>query len=194
MVILNGPSSAGKSSVATELQALWARRGECWVIFGWDDFVPRLPSRWHGGPEAVGDLSHDGISYSLVSEGDEPPRALLVPGRIGRRILRAYHRAVAAIARSGVDVLVEEVLISGEEWEDWREALAGVTTKWVGLRCDEETVVERESARGDRYVGLARGTNRVVHSHVVYDVDVDTTSTSIEEVTALIDTALRRMD
>ena len=180
--------------VATELQSLWERRGECWVVFGWDDFVPRLPNRWHAGPAEVGDLSEDGISYRLVSEAHEPPRALLVPGRIGHRMLRAYHRAVAAIARSGINLLVEEVLISAEEWEDWSAALTGVTTRWVALRCDDVTLAQRESERGDRYVGLARGTNEVVHKHAVYDLDVDTTSQGVDTVARLIDAALRWTD
>jgi len=46
VVVLNGTSSAGKTSLALAFQDLRARRGDCWVVFGIDDFIPRLPRQW----------------------------------------------------------------------------------------------------------------------------------------------------
>src|ERR1700730_12594871 len=63
VVVLNGSSSAGKSSLAVALQARWMAEGECWVIFSWDDFIPRLPDRWRGVPGAAGDLADAGSTY-----------------------------------------------------------------------------------------------------------------------------------
>jgi chloramphenicol 3-O phosphotransferase len=190
VVILNGPSSGGKTALAAALQSLWEGRGDCWLIFSWDDFVPRLPDRWRSVPGAVGDRSDEGISYRVRSGGEEPPRALLVPGSIGRQVLRAYHHAVAAMAHSGVNVLVEEVMISADERADWDEALSGVPTTWVAVRCDDETAAQREHARGDRYTGLARGTNEVVHCHAAYDIEVDTTVEDAETLAVRIDAAM----
>ena len=190
VVILNGSSSAGKSSVARILQSICEQRGECWLIFSWDDFIPRLPMRWHGGPDDVGDLCHEGVAYRVTSAPDAPAHALLLPGPLGRRVLRGYHRAIAALARSGINVLVEEVLISAEEWEDWNAALDGLATTWVGLRCDADTAARREHERGDRYVGLARGTTEVVHEHATYDIEVDTSTLTADQAAAAIDVAL----
>lgn len=190
VVILNGASSAGKSSVATALQSRWVCQDQCWVIVGWDDFVPRLPDRWRSVPDAVGDRGSDGVAYRLVSRPSEALRAVLVPGPIGRRMLHAYHRSVAAMASAGVNVLVEEVMISAEEWLDWNEALRGLTVTWVGVRCDEGIAARREATRGDRYEGLARGTSERVHAHATYDVEVDTSTLSVEAVAAAIDTSL----
>ena len=100
-MILNGSSSAGKSTLAVALQAALEDRGQPWVVFSWDDFVPRLPDRWRGTPDDVGDLAATGCRYEV--RGDEPREALLVVGELGRRLLRGYHRAVAALARAGVD-------------------------------------------------------------------------------------------
>ena len=99
-------------------------------------------------------------------------------------MLQGYHRAIAALARAGNDVLVEEVLITAEEWDDWAAALEGLDVTWVAVRCDVETVVRREAERGDRYPALARGTANVVHLHPRYDVDVDTTERSPEAIAA----------
>ena len=185
MVILNGASSAGKSTLAGATQAVLAAAGRPWIVFSWDDFVPRLPERWHGGPEDRGDDAADGCAYRLLRA--DPPVALLEVGEVGRRLLAGYHRAVAGLAAAGVDVLVEEVLITRWEWDDWGAALAAVDdVRWVAVRCDVETSVARELARGDRYPGLARGTSVVVHEHPAYDVELDTTTTPADELAAAL--------
>jgi chloramphenicol 3-O phosphotransferase len=101
-------------------------------------------------------------------------------------MLQGYHRAVAALARSGVNVIVEEVMISEWEWEDWADSLEGVDVRWVAVRCDVDVVERREVERGDRYRGLARGTAIVTHRYPGYDIEVDTTSRAVEELAAEI--------
>ena len=184
MIVLNGASSAGKSTLALALQQALATDDRPWVIFSWDDFVPRLPARWTSVPGATGDRAADGCSYRVVR--DEPLEALLEVGELGRRVLGAYHRSVAAVARSGINVIVEEVLITKTEWDDWQEALGDVDVRWVGVRCDVDTVERREIERGDRYPGLARGTSSVTHFYPTYDVDVDTSATAPEALAAQI--------
>jgi chloramphenicol 3-O phosphotransferase len=190
VVVLNGSSSAGKSSLALELQSLWEARGECWVIFSWDDFIPRLPARWRGVPGAVGDLADEGSRYRIVDSGGDVLTAVLEPGAVGRRMLRAYHRAIAAVAHSGIDVVVEEVMMTTTEWEDWRQALDGLQVRWAGIRCDLDVVGNRERARGDRHVGLARGTGLVVHRYATYDVEIDTTWVAAADAAVQLDSLL----
>lgn len=181
VLLLNGASSAGKSSLASALQETLAAAGQCWAVFSWDDFVPRLPTRWHGGPDEVGDFAADGCSYTLRDDG--PDRAaLLEVGEVGFRMVRGYHRAIAAVARAGNDVIVEEVMITAREWDDWTQALSGLPVVWVGVRCDTDVVVRREHDRGDRYPGLARGTSLAVHRYATYDLEVNTTRTPTNEL------------
>lgn len=111
-----------------------------------------MPARWHAGPGHEGELADGGVRHRVVGEG----AAILAPGPVARRILEAYHRAVAAIARAGIDVLVDEVLMTAEEWHDWRGVLDGLDVHWVGVRCPPDVVAERERHRGDRWPGLAR--------------------------------------
>ena len=189
VVVLNGSSSAGKTTLATALQARLEADGACWVIFSWDDFVPRLPNRWHAGPEEVGDHAADGCHYRLLRDG-VAPEALLEVGAIGWRMLQGYHRVIATLARTGIDVIVDEVMISQREWDDWAEVLAGLEVRWVAVHCDVDTVERREVERGDRYPGLARGTANVTHRFATYDLEVDTTSRGPLELASHIATAL----
>jgi chloramphenicol 3-O phosphotransferase len=185
VVVLNGASSAGKSTLANALQAAWEELGECWVVFSWDDFMPRLPARWHAIPGWVGDRSSEGCQYRLLRE--EPhTEALLEVGPLGWQMLQGYHRAIAALAGAGVKVIVEEVMITPAEWDDWTDALAGIDVRWVAVHCDVETLERRELERGDRHRGLARGTARVTHGYATYDVEVDTTSQRAAELARAI--------
>ena len=190
MIVLNGGSSAGKSALARALQQALATDDWPWVIFSWDDFVPRLPDRWRSVPGATGDRAADGCSYRIVRE--KPLEALLEVGEAGRRLLGAYHRSVAAVARSGINVIVEEVLITGTEWDDWQAALDGLDVRWIGVRCDVDTAERRETERGDRYPGLARGTSSVTHIYPTYDLDVDTSARSPEALALQIVQAIER--
>lgn len=115
---------------------------------------------------------------------------ILEAGPAARLMHGAYHRAIAAIASAGVNVIVDEVMISEAECVDWQEALTGLPVQWVAVRCDLDVVVERERQRGDRYLGLARGTGLVVHDHATYDFEVDTTSMTTQEVAAELDEKL----
>ena len=43
VILLNGTSSAGKTTLAAQLQADLATHGECWIVIGIDDYLGKLP-------------------------------------------------------------------------------------------------------------------------------------------------------
>jgi len=134
VVVINGTSSAGKTTLAHAFQEARAAAGECWVVFGIDDFVPRLPRRWVAIDAWSGSLADEGVR--LVRDGD---RARYEIGALGRRLKSAYRRSIADVARAGLNVVVDDVTIERDEWDEWCEALAGldpltnVATALVGL-------------------------------------------------------------
>ena len=42
VIVLNGTSSAGKSTLARELQTMLTSAGECWLVMSQDDFFARI--------------------------------------------------------------------------------------------------------------------------------------------------------
>jgi chloramphenicol 3-O phosphotransferase len=78
--------------------------------------------------------------------------------------------------------VVDEVTFGREAATDWKEALNGLSVTWIGIRCDPDEAAAREQTRGDRVIGLARGLSDVVHEHVAYDLELDTTRASPEEL------------
>jgi chloramphenicol 3-O phosphotransferase len=105
---------------------------------------------------------------------------------VGRQLLAAYRRSVAACARVGFDVIVDEVAFDQVAVADWNDALAGLRTTWIAVHCRADVAAERERMRGDRYEGLALGLSGVVHEQARYDLELDTTDSPVESLLAAL--------
>ena len=85
---------------------------------------------------------------------------------------------VAAMARAGARIVVDEVLLGGAASQQrWKNALGTLRVLWVGVRCEGAVAAGREIARGDRIGGMALSQAEIVHHGVSYDLEVDTTRT-----------------
>jgi chloramphenicol 3-O phosphotransferase len=99
----------------------------------------------------------------------------------------AWNRGLAAMVRAGVNLVLDEVLLSGAESQARvRAAFGDLYVLWVGVRCTPELAAEREAARGDRVVGQAAHQAATAHEGVVYDLEVDTSTTSSDEAARTI--------
>jgi chloramphenicol 3-O phosphotransferase len=156
VIVLNGGSSSGKTGIARCLQAILPTP---WLRLGVDDLLAALP------PSLLG--SGSGIEFG--------PQGEVVVGEDFRVVEAAWQAGVAAMARAGARVIVDDVFLGGAASQDrLRARLAGLETLWVGVRCDPETAVGREIARGDRVIGMAASQADLAHRGVVYDLEVDT--------------------
>jgi chloramphenicol 3-O phosphotransferase len=176
VIILNGGSSSGKSRIARRLQDVLPG---AWLTFGADTLVDALPAAMRGSGGGENDGADDagggeGISFGAdgsVSTGEE-----------FRRLDIAWAQGIAAMARAGARIVVDEIFLGGPaSQERWRSALTGLDVLWVGVRCDPGVAAARESARGDRATGMARSQAGLVHRGVVYDLEVDTSRTDMAE-------------
>jgi chloramphenicol 3-O phosphotransferase len=183
VMILNGTSSAGKTTLAKLLQRMLAARGEPWLVIALDDFMARAPADWFRIGDHIGSHAEDGIVFEMVDGAIE--RRV---GSWGRTVLAGYRAAVAGLARAGVNVIVDEVLLTADDWEGWQAELADVDVTWVAVEATLDVVVRREQDRGDRVIGMAAAQFDVVHSFATYDVRVDTGMlTPDEAAVAIID-------
>ena len=185
LIILNGPSSAGKSSLVRELQQLWPRplfaTGTDAVIVGWpENFVLD-----HNESDPAKEVDALHIVAGLGPAPSWVPRL----NDTFLTISRHAHESWAAINQSGIDVVVDHCIIEPSIREQAQSVLLGAF--WVGVTCDIEELVRREAVRGDRYVGFASGTSAVVHRGMNYDMVIDTTSTQPEELARQVFDAVR---
>jgi chloramphenicol 3-O phosphotransferase len=177
IVILNGASSAGKTTLATGFRDQRAAVGDFWLVTGIDDFLAKLRPEWVSAGPDEGAFAADGFRFESTPEG-----ARVRVGSLGRHLLRAYQASVCAVARAGLNVLVDEVVIDKTAWDDWTGVLGDLDVVWVGIRCAAEVAEARNKARGDRYAGLARAQTFTVHRHATYDFEIDTTTQPPREV------------
>jgi chloramphenicol 3-O phosphotransferase len=174
-VVLNGASSAGKTSIGLALQERW--NGPL-LLTGIDSFLAGWSDRYFAGP---GEPASSGFSVVPVDGGLLPQ-----PGADGRRLYRAAHRAWLGVHDSGLDQVVDHVLLDGASKAHAQRVLSGPGFLWVGVRCDVEELVRREEARGNRTAGFAAGTAAVVHTGMTYDLEVDSSGTSAAHVAELL--------
>jgi chloramphenicol 3-O phosphotransferase len=189
VVVLNGTSSAGKTSIACRFRTSEANAGRCWLLIGIDDFNDKLPFPWMRAGDHDGAYSDDGVQFVPTTHG-----IVVRTGPVGRRWYAAYRRTVAACARAGIDVIVDDVVYDEAAARDWRDALDGLDVTWVAVHCDVDVAEARERARGDRLHGVARGMAGAVHAHVRYDIELDATSASPDDLAAELADALRSVE
>jgi chloramphenicol 3-O phosphotransferase len=113
-------------------------------------------------------------------------------GPVCRSVYEVFQHSVAAFCRGGQNVIIDDVLIDGgTDQARWKLSLTDIETIWIGVHCDREVVIARESERGDRPVGIAERYSECVHQGVIYDIDVSTSALSVEDTVDNVKRMLR---
>lgn len=156
VIVLNGGSSSGKSTLAKALQVELAGY---WLRFGVDTLIEAAPPRLL----SVGDGLHIGVDGSVT------------PGPAFAAVEAQWMKGVATVAVAGGQVIVEDNFVSGPSAQHrWREVLGDLPTAWVGVHCPPAVAAERERDRVDRVEGMAANQAELVHRGIDYDLEVDT--------------------
>lgn len=166
IIVLNGTSSSGKSSLLKALQELL---DEPYLDAGIDRFIWMLPRRYLQQPlwdDVLGSADH--------------------AGETGRRLVSGMHHAAVALARTGNNVLIDHVLVEPAWVREAAVLFAPLPAYLIGVRCPLAVLEQREQARADRTLGQARKQAALVHAYEVYDLEVDTSRLRPEEGARLI--------
>ncbi|MEL7707173.1 AAA family ATPase [Citromicrobium bathyomarinum] len=177
VIILNGVSSAGKTTIAKAIQQLADRD---FLHVSMDVFIAMLPD----GRE----FNAEWFPVETVAS-DHGPLTRIGNGPMGERLLLQMRAFVAELADSGFDVIVDEVCRS-RGIDAYRTLLDGHRLQIVQVTGDLRKIEQRERERGDRLVGLARAQAMNLHDDIAYDHDMDTTAASPEECAKYILDAL----
>jgi chloramphenicol 3-O phosphotransferase len=168
VILLNGSSSSGKTTIARCLKAILPTP---WISLSIDDLLRALP------PSLMD--SHAGIAFGEHGE--------ITIGEGFREIASGWLAGLAAMARAGTRIIYDDVFLSGAESQArLQKQLVDVSVLWVGVHCDAEVAAGREVARGDRVVGGAASQSTKVHEGVTYDLEVDTTRTESMDCACII--------
>lgn len=160
--MINGPSSAGKSTLAHALRA----RLE-------DPF-------WHVSIDHLRDaemLPLDRIRSGEFRWADMRPA-----------FFDGFHRCLPALAGAGNNLIVEHILETKEAMSRLVELLAPFDVFFVGLHCPLAELERRAAERGDRKLGEARNDFHTVHGFSAYDLELDSTDPLERNVDTLLAT------
>jgi chloramphenicol 3-O phosphotransferase len=103
-------------------------------------------------------------------------------------VVSAIHAFTATAAASGLNAIVDGLLVNRTWLKDAAERLAERRAYLVAVRCSAAELDRRERARGDRHLGNAREQLPFVHAHGLYDFEVDTSrATPVECAAAIVE-------
>ena len=153
LVILNGGSSGGKTSLGRAMQDLLP---ECYMLLGIDAFWLALPPEQlnlsHAPPEYYSwrsETGPDGLDYFAIE-----------PGPILDQAMYAHYRAIRAYLDAGLNVIADDVVWKREWLVDMVRLFEGYDVTFVGVRVSDADGARREIQRGDRHAVSNRGCAR----------------------------------
>lgn len=147
LIVLNGPSSSGKSSIAAAVQGL--------------STVPAV----HIGAD---------LMRCLVPQRHLPyvPWPELDGGK-HLAFAQAVHRSASAFFEEGFTVVLDHGLYPPQWLRSCCEVLAAHRPLLVHVTCPPDELARREAGRGDRPAGLAQQLAPRIHRHGICDIALD---------------------
>jgi chloramphenicol 3-O phosphotransferase len=160
IILINGASSSGKSTLA---QALQATIDEPFWHYSIDHF------------RDSGVLPMKRVDRGEFAWADMRPS-----------FFDGFHRCLPALAEAGNNLIVEHIV----ETKAWMSRLLALLAShdvfFVGVHCPLAQLEIRERRRGDRRAGEARQDYQSVHTFCVYDIEVDSTQHLESNVTSVL--------
>src|SRR5580765_4850805 len=156
IILINGASSAGKSTLARSLQQKLHE-----PFFHW----------------SFDHLRESNVLPMARILNGELDWALMRPA-----IFDGFHRSLPAFAKAGNNLIVDHI-IEHEQWmADLVRLLAPFDVFFVGVHCPLPELERGERHRGDRRIGEARTDFHSVHRFGEYDLDIDATQPTEDTV------------
>ncbi len=160
IILINGPSSAGKSTLALALQK---QLGVPFIRFSFDLFIEQKV------------FPREQLKSGKFSWEQMRPA-----------VFRGLHQCVPALATAGNNVIFDHII----ETKAWLYELVSLFSEldvfFVDLHCSLAELERREIQRGDRRIGEARQDFETVHSIPTYDLELHCETPLEENVNELI--------
>jgi chloramphenicol 3-O phosphotransferase len=149
VVVLNGTSSSGKTTLARAFQEL---AGSLFLNFSIDSILYALPQR----------------ALDRIVAGTT------IPDLPYLELHTAYYACVRELAALGRDLVIDNAITSRAQAERLVAAVTGHRVLLVSVASPPEVLERRERARGDRNIGLASRQLATIDRWLEYDLRIDT--------------------
>jgi chloramphenicol 3-O phosphotransferase len=161
IIIINGTSSSGKTSIVHTLQDLLPEPA---LEAGLDKFLWMMPKQYLERPlwdEVLG----------LASSA----------GETGHKLVSAMHVAIAGLSKAGWNVIADHVLVEPAWLKECVSIFSEMPAYLIGVQCPLNVLEEREHSRKNRTLGQARLQFPLIHKDKIYDLKVDTSISNPDE-------------
>jgi chloramphenicol 3-O phosphotransferase len=180
IIILNGPSCSGKSSIQKEFQALMMPH--LWVKVGIDTFFDGV----------MPDITPDNMSYwqsknsiRWVEESQDTDSNKIITlciGSQGSKVAYAMNTAIAAYAQNGCNVIVDYIAYDQKWLKDLERKCSDFMTYYVAVKIPLEILEQREEVRGTSPKGHARNHYYSVYGDMKYNLVVNSSTDSAQQI------------
>ncbi len=150
IILVNGASSSGKSTLSRALQE---KLEQPFWHYSIDHLI------------AANILLHARIKSKEFLWSDLRPQ-----------FFTGFHHSLPALAKAGNNLIVEHIVETKEWMTLLLELLAPFDVFFVGVHCPLPELERREIERGNRRIGEARQDFETVHTFGIYDLEVDATN------------------
>ena len=180
VIILNGPSSSGKSSIQKAFQELYLPH--CWAKLGIDQLLDKAM------PDVTAHTMHLWQTKNSIrwvtskTDAEKNPVITLHLGTEGEKIMRGMNAAIAAYAKAGCNVIVDYIAYDQSWIEDLKNQLQNIKTTWIKVCIPLEVLEERERIRGTSPVGHARSHYHSVYDNIHYNLTVNSAEQTPQEI------------
>ncbi len=167
-ILLNGASSAGKSTLAKELQGIL---DEVYFNISIDQFISN-------GPEYF--FADDPWIYFTDTPYPYAPTPNLEETKFNKlidsfpKIVSGFHNSIEALLKTGNNLIIDH----GFHKLDWMNEFVTLLHEYdvflISVFCGEDELVRREKLRGDRPIGMAIYQSKIVHREMLYDLIINT--------------------
>lgn len=180
IIILNGPSAAGKSSIQKAFQNLMMPN--LWVKVGIDGFfdsvMPEITTEnmsfWQSAnPIRWVEQSNDKEGNNIIT---------LFVGEQGEKVIYAMNSAIGAYAENGCNIIVDYIAYKQEWLDDLQQKLKKFKTYYVAVDIPLEVLEEREMSRGTSPKGHARSHYFTVYGNLKYHSRVNSYTNTAQEI------------
>lgn len=160
IIIINGPSSAGKTTLALALQNQFDIP---FLRFSFDVFLENNV------------LPMERIRNGTISWDSMRPS-----------VFEGFHQCLPALAAAGNNLVVDHIIETKAWLVNLIELLSAYDVYFVGLHCSLPELERRERQRGNRPSGEARIDFETVHSFASYDLELNSEESLEGNVATLI--------
>lgn len=185
IIILNGPSSSGKSSIAKKLEEKLFPQ---YFKIGADEFVLMLMPQKLFNFDPSKEQPYDDEALRFIKADDQlGPKLITKTGKSAAMIGCAMPTVIKALAQEGHNMIIDAGITTDLDWlKCFVKELKHFKVYFINITAPLEVLQQREKQRNG-FIGLSRGQFETMKAHedrynITYDLVLDTSSHNPDEL------------